>query len=310
MKEDFEDQLRRAIHSDDIEIRSDTEQAIRAGRRIVRGRRLGWGVAASAIALAAALIVPGMLQLPLPAVPAPAATRSSTASAVPDPSRRLAGTAWVAERLNDAPLAPGSRISLEFANDRVSGYDGCNWFSQAGVDRAGYRQDGDRLSIGEFGTTLRLCTAPGVNEQEQAFTDALPRVARFQIVNSRLILLDSLGASLVEFRPFTADGRTWTLDASTGKWVGEHSGITLFVDGATVSGSTTCGSYTARLSRDGPGWTISDIKKQPISCPYDAGHRASEFLDHLARVTLAEVYAAGPTLRLRTPGSELVFSIR
>ena len=46
MNEDFEDQLRLAIRHDDVEIAADTDAAIRYGRQIVRGRRIGWGVAA------------------------------------------------------------------------------------------------------------------------------------------------------------------------------------------------------------------------------------------------------------------------
>lgn len=104
------------------------------------------------------------------------------------------------------------------------------------------------------------------------------------------------------------DGRTWRLAADTGAWVGEDPSITLTIEGTRLSGNSGCGGYTASLAREGERWAVEGIINEPISCPSVAGSRAARFLHELAGTTAARVDPGGPTLRLRAPDGELVFT--
>jgi hypothetical protein len=104
------------------------------------------------------------------------------------------------------------------------------------------------------------------------------------------------------------EGRTWQLDARTGSWVDDDSGITLRVDGARVSGWSGCGDYIATLSRDGARWTLSGVRiPSPIPCPSAPGTHVGTYIDRLDKVTAGELIPPGPTLRLRTPDGDLLF---
>ncbi len=188
MDENFENHLRQAIVRDPVEIPADTGAAIRAGRQIVRGRRVGWAVATCTVLAAAALFIPGVLQRGVPAVPA---QPGATATASPASGRTLAGTDWNAERLQGAALRPGTSITLRFGDGWVEGFGGCNTFGYTTVDgtiKAGaYREDGDRLTIAPVATTAMGC-ANGVGDQEGRFLQLLPRVERFRVSSDGLVL--------------------------------------------------------------------------------------------------------------------------
>jgi hypothetical protein len=118
----------------------------------------------------------------------------------------------------------------------------------------------------------------------------------------------SVTSSPTAARPSGIEGRTWQLDAQTGSWVNEDSGITLRVDGDRVSGWSGCGDYVASLSRDGARWTLSGVRiPRPVPCPSAPGTRVGTFINRLEKVTAGELIAAGPTLRLRTPDGDLLF---
>lgn len=421
MNEDFEDQLRRAIERDGVEVPADAEQAIRVGRRILRGRRLGWGLAACAVVAAATLVLPGVLQRPMLAVPA--ATAGPTSASPVPVDGRLVGTEWSVVKLQGADLVPGTSVTLQFGEGTVAGFGGCNRYGHGEVDgkvTAGwYSQDGDRLSIGPvaanamgcvpagiteqetryfqaltavqrfaipgdsltlFGAddtvlleldrvpvkldrtgwqvtsingatpaaggrvptllfrdgrilasngcngisgtysqqgarvslsgmaeTLRLCQDPAVQQQENAFDDALDLVTRAVVEGGRLHLLDTTGSVQLEAIPdaallLDADGFTWRLENKNGP-----SRITLVVGRDRLTGNSGCGNYTAGFTRNGDAWTIQEAKVVPVPCPSDAGVPASRFLSLPTKVTSVEL--GGDTqLRLVTPGETLFFT--
>jgi len=98
----------------------------------------------------------------------------------------LAGTAWRATAINNgkgavASLVADSSVTLAFAADgRVSGTGGCNRYT------AGYLAEGNTLKFTPAAATRKMCPAPGVMEQEQAFFRALDSVATFRIEADRL----------------------------------------------------------------------------------------------------------------------------
>lgn len=108
----------------------------------------------------------------------------STADSVAVPA--AAGTNilgdWMIEKVEDRPMVDYSPARLSFGADgRVTGNASCN-------DLIGkFRQDGAGLSIGEVGTTRRLCPDPQM-EQERRVLAALQQVKAAALVSGMLEL--------------------------------------------------------------------------------------------------------------------------
>jgi heat shock protein HslJ len=256
MNEDFEDRLRLAIRNDDVEIAADTDAAIRDGRRIVRGRRLGWGVAACTVVAAAALLLPGLAQRGVPGVPVePGATTSAT----PASGMTLEGTEWSAVKLEGAALRPGTSITLRFGDGWVDGFGGCNHFgyttTDGKIDAGAYRQSGDRVTIAPVATTTVGC-ANGVGDQEGRFLQALPRVDHFLISSGGLVLqlFGADGGLLVQFEPAAPklERSGWTVTAIKGAppVAGTRPPSLVFLKGA-LSGYDGCNAITGNFSAAG-----------------------------------------------------------
>ena len=255
MNEDFEDQLRLAIGHDEVEIPADTDAAIRQGRRIVRGRRLGWGVAACTVVAAAVLVLPGVVQWGVPAVPA---QPGATASASPASGRTLVGTEWNALKLEGAALRPGTAITLRFGDGWVDGFGGCNHFgyttTDGKIDAGAYRQDGDRLTIAPVATTAQGC-ANGVSDQEGRFLQVLPRVERFLLTSGGLVLqlFGADGGVLVQFEPAAPklERSGWTVTAIKGipPVAGTQPSL-VFLKGS-LYGHDGCNAVNGTFSADG-----------------------------------------------------------
>lgn len=255
MNEDFEDQLRLAIRHDEVEIAADTDAAIRDGRRIVRGRRLGWGVAACTVVAAAALLLPALAQRGVPAVPV---QPGATTSASPAPGV-LAGTEWNAVKLEGAALRPGTSITLSFRDGWVEGFGGCNSFgystTNGEIEAGAYHQDGDRLTIAPVATTEKGC-ANGVSDQEGRFLQALPRVDHFLISSGGLVLqlLGADGGLLVQFEPATPklERTGWTVTAIKGAppVPGTRPPSLVFLNDA-LSGYDGCNAIAGNFSATG-----------------------------------------------------------
>ncbi|HRO60075.1 MAG TPA: META domain-containing protein [Burkholderiaceae bacterium] len=109
-------------------------------------------------------------------------------------SQELANTRWRVTGYNNGRQAvvstiSGTELTMDFGADgRVSGSAGCNDFT------AGYRQDGDRLSITAPASTRRACARPeGVMAQEASFLGALAMVDRTRIEGGQLELRSAGG---------------------------------------------------------------------------------------------------------------------
>ncbi len=256
MKDDFEDQVRLAIRNDEVEIPADTDAAIREGRRVVRGRRVGWGVAACTVVAAAALLLPGVIQRGVPAAPA---EPGATVSASPASGQNLAGTEWSAVKLEGAALRSGTSITLSFRDGWVEGFGGCNNFGYSttnGEIAAGaYHQDGDRLTIAPVATTEKGC-ANGVSDQEGRFLQAIPRVDHFLISSGGLVLqlLGADGGVLLQFEPAAPklERTGWTVTAIKGvpAVAGTRPPSLVFLKGA-LSGFDGCNAITGNFSAAG-----------------------------------------------------------
>ncbi len=121
----------------------------------------------------------------------------------PRPDASLAGTTWLATRINNGRQGVVS-VNQEaiptatFADDRVSGSAGCNQF------QASYSAGEGTLEIGPAAATRKMCP-PEVMEQEGWFLAALETVATFSIDRDRLELRTSEGALAVSFQAAPSD---------------------------------------------------------------------------------------------------------
>jgi len=106
----------------------------------------------------------------------------------------LVGTSWVVVAINNgrgalASILPDISVTMDFTTDETaSGSAGCNTYS------ASYRSNGDALRFGATAATCRMCAAPEVMVQEQAFFKALESVAVRRIEANRLELRRADGA--------------------------------------------------------------------------------------------------------------------
>lgn len=119
---------------------------------------------------------------------------ASTAPTVDEP---LVNTYWKLTHLSDAPVTVveqqrEAHVVLHTDDRRVMGSTGCNRMTGR------YRLEGDALSFEQLASTRRACV-DGM-QTEQAFLDALGRVAEWRVVGQQLTLLDADGEVLARLQ--------------------------------------------------------------------------------------------------------------
>jgi copper homeostasis protein (lipoprotein) len=107
----------------------------------------------------------------------------------------LVNTYWKLVRLGDEAVTVGAEqrepyFILQSLEPRVAGDGGCNRFM------GNYAVEANRLTFGPLAGTMMLCEH-GM-EQEQAFLNALAKVATWRIDGERLELFDAAGNSVVQ----------------------------------------------------------------------------------------------------------------
>jgi len=112
-------------------------------------------------------------------------------------SQSLAGTSWQATGINNgkggvASLVADSRVTINFASDgKASGSGGCNTYTST------WKAEGNALAFAPAAATRRMCAAPGVMAQEQAFFKALESVATMRMEGDSLEMRTAQGALAV-----------------------------------------------------------------------------------------------------------------
>ena len=103
---------------------------------------------------------------------------------------KLAGK-WQVETIAGSPVIDRSQAYIQFAEDgRVNGNSSCNQFSGS------YTQSGSELSFGQMASTRKMCPDHFM-EQETRFLEALAMVAKVEMQNELLLLLDNDGKELI-----------------------------------------------------------------------------------------------------------------
>jgi heat shock protein HslJ len=115
---------------------------------------------------------------------------SGCASSMSTPVESDLAGAWTVEYIGERPVIDNSPATIEFAGDgRVGGNACCNRFSGA------YWLSGSSLTFSKLVSTKKMCF-PALMEQETRFLAALERVAKVQIQNGLLVLLDVKGVAV------------------------------------------------------------------------------------------------------------------
>jgi len=100
---------------------------------------------------------------------------------------------WLLSSLNNSGY-PGSRISLQFDNNKVSGFSGCNrYFASTASQGSGI------LNFGFIGSTKKLCVENQASKLESSYLRSLRQVRSYQLSGNRLIL-EGNGTYLVFIR--------------------------------------------------------------------------------------------------------------
>lgn len=190
------------------------------------------------------------LSLLLAALPAGCGT-----PAPPGDQASLDGSEWILSKLMGDDLAPGTQITLGFAEGRAGGFAGCNAYGGAYLAGAG------ALSISALEMTAQACVEPlGVMAQEAAYLGALQQAAAYRLTGNRLEIEDDAGRLLLvlarkvraEMDPADLLRTEWQLVSLNGAGPVEGTSITLaFLDDSHATGIAGCRQYAATYEARG-----------------------------------------------------------
>ena len=117
----------------------------------------------------------------------------------------LRGTNWVLNEIHGVQPMHGTVLTIEFAEEQISGNAGCNHFG------GNYTIDGETIWLESIYSTEMACMEPeGAMDQEQVYLEALRSAVRFTQTETELVIFDASEREL-KFEPYdtiAADGST------------------------------------------------------------------------------------------------------
>lgn len=100
----------------------------------------------------------------------------------------LNGTEWVLNVLKGEPLLEDTNITLDFDDNSLGGYAGCNMYGSP------YKVTAMTLSVESIYSDAQGCTTPtGVMRQEEAYHRALYQATIYRVADNRLELANGAG---------------------------------------------------------------------------------------------------------------------
>jgi heat shock protein HslJ len=108
-----------------------------------------------------------------------------------DPASLLTGREWTVAALAGRPALPEPRITMTFAEGRVSGLGSCNRYG------AGYTLTGEGLTFSKGMSTMMACP-PEIMQQEQEFLGLLEKIKRFSIGPGGALVLEADDGRTIE----------------------------------------------------------------------------------------------------------------
>jgi len=256
-------------------------------------------IAAVVCGLALAACAPASPTQPGEAYPSPS---NPNPGGYPPPSAGdpLASTSWTLTQLNGQPALADVSVTLEFADGRLGGSDGCNSYG------GGYQVEDGRLKVDPNMVSTLMACADEIMQQASAYTAVLLQSPAFQVEGEQLTLLGGDGAALAVFAAQSQElaGTSWIV---TGMNDGNQAVVSTLLDteltasfGADgqVSGSAGCNRYFAGCSMEGQTIKIGGPGATRMFCGEPAGlmEQGSEFLKALESAATYRI--SGGTLTL------------
>jgi heat shock protein HslJ len=240
-----------------------------------------------------------------------------SASSSSAPADALTGTAWTLLTYQDASrqAAPAAAIppaTLTFARGgNLNGSTGCNQFSGT------YSLTGAKLTLTLGPMTQIACADPGLQAQETAIVQGIPKVTGFEITGSDLALSDANDLLLFSYSANSTalQGTAWKVTGlNTGKAVESTAAIQTLTANFTIGGLFTgfggCNNLSATYATSGAvGVSISQLTSTSLPCPKDAAPLEARYRSALARVATYEINGDQLTLRA-TDGTTQVTATR
>ena len=184
----------------------------------------------------------------------------------------LNGTTWSLSQLNKHSLIPGSHIEVEFTNDSLSGFSGCNSFGGS------YRTNRNKFSIEDgIATTAMACLTPeGIGEQETEFLKAMQQVEQYHLTGNRLEMRDKIGTLLLVFILQQAEselnletlmGTRWQVATFEGQTPIPGSQITItFLEKGNIQGFGGCRGFESEYIEIDQGIRVTTIAMNEEPC--------------------------------------------
>jgi len=149
--------------------------------------------------------------------------------------------------MGDQALLEDTTITLKFTDGEISGSSGCNFYSTQYTTHPR-----DRIKINEVAHTEMACHEPaGILEQEGEYISIIREATNYSMDEESLSMMDQQGNVLSQYRllpkfevnPEGLNGKTWRLNYGDGMEGYELDAFTLWFDGSTFGGTTSCRDY-------------------------------------------------------------------
>ena len=192
------------------------------------------------------------------------------------PEPRLIGTGWTLTGYvhNGTPAQAliGTTVTLDFGDDgSIAGSAGCNRYF------ASYNVKGTAITIGQAGSTMMYCDAPGLMDQESAYLTLLSQAKTITVESDRLTLSDAKGTTILSFTktvppaPEPLVGTNWTLESfhtadAVSSVIADTTITAVFGEEGRVSGSAGCNRYFAQYNVTGTSLSIGPAGSTKMFC--------------------------------------------
>lgn len=116
---------------------------------------------------------------------------------IPKALSEIGNVVWVLEDINNTGVIDYSHGTLEFGKDgRIHGNSGCNLYG------ASYTLDKGVLKISpNMVSTMRACTSPAMQQQEQRFTKGLIKGTKLELKETGALIMTADDGSTLRFMP-------------------------------------------------------------------------------------------------------------
>jgi heat shock protein HslJ len=189
------------------------------------------------------------------------------------------------------PTFTAAEPRLTITGARAEGVGGCNRFGGL-ISRSG-----SDLRFEDLAATEMAC-APDVMEEEAIFFEALERARSAALSGETLSLLDSGGATVLQFSPTRPPGVIAGIDwvLAAGAWNSQPPSLRIAESGREATGFTGCNAWFAAVEQTGERLRFFDIGMTKRACIGQAGAAERAFIAKLGQVTQFKL--EGAVLRL------------